>query len=131
MIKRLIQERQTQVRFIKFFIVGGTCYGLNVLFFSITKLFWMPSLAFTVAFVLSTGCHYSLNRFWALRSSRSDFHIQAIQYLVSVLMSYAISLTCFKLLSLKLGLGLTLAQALSIPPSTVVTFLVLNFWVFK
>jgi len=131
MFKRLLLDQQTQVRFIKFFVVGGTCYGLNVLFFNICKLFFLPSLAFTCAFILSTGCHYTLNRFWALRSSRSDFHIQAIQYLMSVLLSYGISIACFKYMSVKLGLGLTLSQALSIPPSTVVTFIILNFWVFR
>jgi hypothetical protein len=29
------------------------------------------------------------------------------------------------------GLGLGVAQALSIPPSTVVVFLILHFWVFR
>jgi len=131
MFKRLLLEQQTQVRFIKFFVVGGTCYGVNVLFFNLSKLFLIPSLAFTIAFILSTGCHYTLNRFWALKSARSDFHIQAIQYLISVMLSYGISFSCFKIMSAKLGLGLTLSQALSIPPSTVVTFIILNFWVFK
>jgi putative flippase GtrA len=131
MIKRLPIDRQTLVRFIKFFLVGGTGYGVSLLTFSLVKGVLKPNNAFTAAFVLSTAAHYLLNRFWALRSTRSDSWRQFAEYLFTVGLSYSISFGCFKLFSVYVGLGLGLAQALSIPPSTIVVFFILHFWVFR
>ncbi len=129
MLKRLLLDRQTQVRFIKFFVVGGTGYTVNVLSFTLIKGFLGPNWAFSAAFVISTTTHYSLNRFWALKSTRLDTGRQFLEYLGTVVISYLISLGSFSLFRTFLTLGL--AQALSIPPSTVVVFFILNFWVFK
>jgi len=131
MIKRLLLDRQTLVRFIKFFLVGGTGYGVSLLTFACLKGILSPNNAFTAAFIISTTAHYILNRFWALKSTRSDTLRQLVEYLLTVALSYSISLGCFKLLSSVGGLGLGVAQALSIPPSTVVVFLILHFWVFR
>jgi len=129
MFKRLLQDRQTQVRFIKFFVVGGTGYGVNVFSFTLIKGLIGPNTAFTAAFILSTTAHYCLNRFWALKSTRSDTGRQFLEYLGTVVISYIISLVAFTLFRTFLSLGI--AQACSIPPSTVVVFFILNFWVFR
>ena len=131
MIKRLLLKRQMQVRFIKFIVVGGMGYGVSLLSFAIFKGLLTPNVAFTVAFILSTSTHYYLNRFWALKSTRSDTGKQFIEYLLTVVLSYSISLGCFKLFRSLVGLDLGLSQALSIPPATVVVFFILNFWVFR
>ena len=131
MIKRLLLKRQMQVRFIKFIVVGGTGYCVSLLSFAIFKGLLTPNVAFTVAFILSTSTHYCLNRFWALKSTRSDTGKQFIEYLLTVVLSYSISLGCFKLFRSLVGLDLGLSQALSIPPATVVVFFILNFWVFR
>ena len=129
MLKRLLLDRQTQVRFIKFFIVGGTAYVVNIGCFAIVKSFLLPNISFTAAFLVSTATHYCLNRFWALKSTRTDKWRQFIEYLGTVVVSYMISIACFTLFRAYMSLGL--AQALSIPPSTIVVFVILNFWVFK
>ena len=131
MIQRLLLNRQTQVRFIKFFTVGALGYIVNVGFFNALKGNASANGAFTIAFIISTCSHYTLNRFWALRSVRSDSLRQFIEYLMTVVLSYAISWACFKGFHAGLGLSLGAAQALSIPPSTIVTFFILNFRVFK
>ena len=131
MIKRLLPQRQMQVRFIKFIAVGGTGYGVSLVSFAIFKGIFSANLAFTTAFVISTATHYCLNRFWALKSTRSDTLRQFCEYLLTVIVSYSISLGCFKLFRSYVGLDLGMSQALSIPPSTLVVFFILNFWVFK
>ena len=131
MIKRLLLHRQTQVRFIKFFTVGGTSYLVSILSFNFFKHIWGPNGAFNIAYFMSTATHYSLNRFWALRSTRNDTIKQFLEYLGTVVLSYSISFTCYKIFRTTFGLNLGLSQALSIPPSTLVTFFILNFWVFK
>jgi len=129
MFKRLLQDRLTQVRFIKYFVVGGTGYGVNVLSFTLIKGLGGPNTAFTAAFLISTATHYCLNRFWALKSTRADTGRQFLEYLGTVVISYVISLCSFTLFRTFLSLGL--AQACSIPPSTLVVFFILNFWVFR
>jgi len=131
MIKRLLLNRQLQVRFLKFFSVGGAGYCVAMVSFNLFKRVFKPNLAFTSCFLLSLATHYSLNRFWALKSSRSDTGRQLLEYLSTAAISYAISFSTFKILSVKLSLSLSWSQALSQPPSTIFTFLILNFLVFK
>jgi len=131
MIKRLLLNRQTQVRFIKFFTVGAIGYVVNIVSFNALKSNFKVNTAFTTAFIISTSTHYTLNRFWALRSARADSFKQFAEYLMTVVISYLISLVSFKVLYVFFQLNLGVAQALSIPPSTLVTFFLLNFRVFK
>lgn len=131
MIKRLLLNRQTQVRFIKFFTVGGTGYLVSIISFNLLKYLLGPNIAFNIAYFVSTATHYSLNRFWALRSTRLDTLKQFLEYLGTAALSYGISFTCFKLFRSEIGISLGLSQAFSIPPATLVTFFILNFWVFR
>jgi len=131
MIKRLLLNRQTQVRFIKFFTVGGTGYLVSIISFNLLKHLLGPNIAFNIAYFVSTATHYSLNRFWALRSTRLDTLKQFLEYLGTAALSYGISFTCFKLLRSEIGISLGLSHAFSIPPATLVTFFILNFWVFR
>jgi len=131
MFKSLLNNRQMHVRFVKFFIVGGTGYVVGFLSFNILKLVLSPNNAFSGCFLLSLAAHYSLNRFWALKSHRSDTLRQLIEYLAAAAVCYGISFSTFKFLNVSLGLNLMWSQALSQPPATLFTFFVLNFWVFK
>jgi len=130
MSKRLLPSRQTQVRFLRFFTVGGVAFIVNIGSFALFKFMLPPNVAFTLAFVLSVATHYSLNRFWALPSTRSDKIRQAIEYLCTTCVSYLISFSAFKLFNSVLGIGLGWSQALSVPPATIFVFFVLNYWVF-
>jgi len=131
MFKRIPMDRQTILRFIKFFIVGGTCYLVGVATFNLFKWLMAPNYAFSGSFLVSMATHYTLNRFWALKSHRTDNLRQLIEYLLTAAASYGISFSTFKILNLVYGFNLLWSQALSQPPATLVTFLVLNFWVFK
>ena len=130
MRKRLLPSRQTQVRFLRFFTVGGVAFIVNIGSFALFKFMLRPNVAFTLAFILSVATHYSLNRFWALPSTRSDKIRQALEYLCTTCVSYFISFSAFKLFNSLLGVGLGWSQALSVPPATLFVFFVLNYWVF-
>jgi putative flippase GtrA len=131
MFKRLVFNRQMQLRFLKFFIVGGLGYSIALASFNCFKLVLNPNIAFTASFLLSLVTHYSLNRFWALKSIRNDTCRQLLEYLATAAIGYIISFSSFKILNMELGLSLSWSQALSQPPATIVTFFILNFWVFK
>jgi putative flippase GtrA len=131
MFKAKLSDRQTQIRLVRFLVVGATAYGVQVLTITLFLHGMGPYLAFTLSFLCSTSTHYCLNRFWALPSSRHDTGRQLREYLGTVVLSYAINLGVFRLCVDGFGLGKIWATAIAVPPSTVVVFLLLNYRVFR
>lgn len=133
MIKAKLTDRETQVRFARFLVVGGTSYVVQVAVMKLTSeaIGLGTNVAFTLSFVCSSATHYVLNRFWALPSARADSWRQAREYLGTVAISYLINIGVFRLCLDVVGLGKIWATAVAVPPSTVVVFLLLNFRVFR
>jgi len=131
MFKIKLTDRATQVRFFRFLLVGGVAAGVQFATLAIWRRFLEPNAAFSLSFICSTATHYTLNRFWALRSTRSDTGRQFFEYLLTVAVSYLVNLAAFALCRGWLGLGVMWAAALAIPPSTLAVFLLLNFAVFR
>jgi putative flippase GtrA len=130
-IKRILTHRETQVRFFRFIMVGGTACLVQLVSM---KLFlgWLgTNEAFALSFICSTSTHYTLNRFWALPSPRGDTLRQLGEYLVTAALSFAINFSLFHLCLDVLGLDKLWSTAVSVPPSTLVVFLLLNYRVFR
>jgi len=87
--------------------------------------------AFTLSFLCSTSTHYTLNRFWALPSTRGDTLRQLGEYLAAAALSYVINLSLFRLCLDVFGWGKLWSTAVAVPPSTLVVFLLLNYRVFR
>jgi putative flippase GtrA len=123
---------ETRKRGIRFLVVGGTAYLVQ---YVTTAIFFRLGLStdvgFTLGFICSTTTHYSLNRFWALPSMRSDSWRQFREYLATSALSLAINYGLFHLCMDVFGLGRLLSTAIAVPPSTVVVFLLLNYRVFR
>jgi putative flippase GtrA len=131
MLKRILTHRETQVRFLKFLMVGGTAYLVQV---ASMKLFlgWLgTNTAFTLSFLCSTSTHYTLNRFWALPSTRGDTWRQLGEYFATAVLSYVINFSLFHLCLDVFGLDKLWSTAVAVPPSTLVVFLLLNYRVFR
>lgn len=124
-------SRATAIRFSRFLVVGGTAYAVQWLAMRFLSAAFATNLAFTLSFVCSTATHYTLNRFWALPSTRHDSWRQLGEYLGTAALSYAINFGLFRLCIDGLGMGPLWATAVAVPPSTVVVFLILNFRVFR
>ena len=131
MSKAKLTDRETQVRFARFLVVGGGSLGVQLAVVWLLKPWMGENLAFSISWVVSTATHYVANRFWALPSARHDTGKQLGEYLFTVGLSYAINLAAFRLLRDFLAMNVLLATALAVPPSTVVVFLLLNFRVFR
>jgi putative flippase GtrA len=131
MFKRILTHRETQVRFFRFLAVGGTACLVQV---ASMKLFlgWLgTNPAFTFSFICSTSTHYTLNRYWALPSTRADTWRQLGEYLATAALSFAINFLLFRLCLDIFGLDKLWSTAVAVPPSTVVVFLLLNYCVFR
>ena len=131
MLKANLTGRGTQVRFARFLVVGGTAYAVQVGAIRLFLLWLGTNAAFTLAFVAGTAAHYSLNRFWALPSARTDSLRQLQEYLGVAAVSFLINFSLFHLCLHVFGLGRIWATAVAVPPSTAVVFLLLNFHVFR
>jgi putative flippase GtrA len=112
-------------------VVGGTAYGIGVATMKLFLLKFGTDAAFTLSFLCSTSTHYSLNRFWAMPSMRTDAWRQGREYLFTAALSFVINYGLFHLCLDGLGLGKIWSQAIAVPPSTLVVFLILNYRVFR
>jgi putative flippase GtrA len=130
MFESLVTDRETQLRLLRFLVVGAGSALVQVAVLRALKARWGENIAFSVSWVISTTTHYFANRFWALPSGRHDTTQQLGEYLVAVALSYVINLGTFKLLRLRFKLSPTWATLWAIPPSTIVVFLILNYRVF-
>lgn len=131
MIKPILPSRETQVRFLRFLVVGGTAAVVQLSTLALFKLVLGPNVAFTLSFILATATHYSLNRFWALPSARRDTVQQLGEYLTTAGLSYLINLGLFRLCLSVIGLSVMWSAFVAVPPSTLVVFLLLNYRVFR
>lgn len=131
MFDSLLTDRETQLRLLRFLVVGGGSAVVQVFVLRALRARLGETWAFSVSWVVSTTTHYLANRFWALPSGRHDAVQQAGEYLVAVALSYVINLGAFKLLRLRFKLSPTWATVWAIPPSTIVVFLLLNYRVFR
>jgi putative flippase GtrA len=130
MFDSLLTDRETQLRLLRFLVVGAGSALVQVAVLRALKTRVGETLAFSISWVVSTTTHYFANRFWALPSARNDTAQQLGEYLVAVAVSYVINLAAFKLLRVRFKLSTTWATLWAIPPSTIVVFLILNFRVF-
>ena len=131
MLKAKLTDRPTQVRFARFLVVGGTAYLVQVATIKAFLGFTGTNLAFTGSFICSTATHYTLNRLWALPSTRVDVGRQFREYLGVAALSYLINFLLFHLCVDGFGINRVWATALALPPSTLVVFLLLNYRVFR
>ena len=130
MLDSLLTDRETQLRLLRFLVVGGGTALVQVAVLRALQARCGETLAFSLSWVVSTATHYFASRFWALPSGRNDAVQQLGEYLLAVVVSYLINLGAFKLLRNRFKLGVTWATLWAIPPSTAVVFLILNYRVF-
>jgi putative flippase GtrA len=126
-----LKPRETQIRLLRFIVVGGGSALLQLAIVAVLKRYMGETLAFSISWFLSAAVHYLANRFWALPSSRVDIGKQFGEYLFTLALSYAINLGAFMAFRHWVGMNVEWATLCAIPPSTIVVFLMLNYRVFK
>lgn len=90
-----------------------------------------PQPTFWVSYFVSLATHYGLNRFWALRSSRRDWHQQLVEYGLTAALGAGLQYGVFLLCFYRLGWNQFWSNAFSVPPSTIVVITILNYRVFR
>lgn len=116
-------------RFIKWFVVGGTCTVVDIFLFKYLYGEWRTVLlANLVDSILVVSFGYLANHYWAFKSTR-NLKSAAPRFLINLGLIYFLN-TLLVWSYLKLGLSPVWSKIFAIPIQAPITFLVLNFWVF-
>src|SRR5688572_30694034 len=84
MFDSLLTDRETQLRLLRFLVVGGGSALVQVAVLRMLRTRLGETVAFTISWAVSTTTHYFANRFWALPSTRDDTGRQLFEYLIAV-----------------------------------------------
>lgn len=120
-----------QVRFTRFLAVGIATGATQLGLLGLLGKELGSGIAFTIAYMSSILVHYFLNRFWALPSDRMDTKRQFTEYLMTVLLSYMLSLLGVQVLHRLFSVNLVLSALLAAVPTAIIVFIILNFRVFR
>jgi len=127
----MLPSKETQVRFLKSAAVGGAAFLVQSGVLWVLKRYIAATVAHDWAYGCSVVTHYSLNRFWALPSTREDSGRQILEYLGTVLVGWVIQRIGFWFFIHVVGLSIMWSNTLAIPPSTLAVLALLNLRVFK
>lgn len=131
MARRILPSRETQIRFFKSLTVGGTAFIVQMAAIWVLKGFLRPMHAFWTAWATSVATHYTLNRFWALRSARRDTGRQFLEYAGTVAIGWIIQTCVFKFCFSVVGLSIMWSTFFAVPPSTVAVIAIMHYHVFR
>jgi len=118
-------------RLFRFGIVGLTVMAV------FTGLNWMfghwlsKDLSFLLAYPPAVALHFWLNKTWTFGSARTDSTRQVSEYLLMVAVTFAIQAAVFKGLTTTTSLPGWAAAALSNLAQMLITFLAMQYRVFK
>jgi putative flippase GtrA len=127
----MLPSKEKQVRFFKSALVGGAAFVVQWVVLWVLKRSIAATVAHDWAYWCSVVTHYTLNRFWALPSSRQDSGKQFLEYLGTVLVGWVIQRIGFWFFIHVVGLSIMWSNTLAIPPSTIAVLALLNLRVFK
>lgn len=131
MLKAKLTDRATQVRFLRFVASGLAVMITQVGMLVLLARWWSDTAAFIGSYAVAVAVHYLLNRFWALRSSRTDHTKQTGEYALIVAGSFVVNFCLFQGGVRIFHLTPAWAALVTNPPTTLIVFLILNFRVFR
>jgi putative flippase GtrA len=126
-----LRRRHNWEQLVKFCIVGGTGYVVNLAVYSllvgIFEIHYIP--AAVCSFVVAVTNNYTLNRHWTFRAQRGHVAYQGARFLVVSTLALGANLIVLHLL-VSAGLGEIPAQAIAIVLVTPINFVGNKLWSF-
>ncbi len=116
---------------LRYCIVGGTGYLVNLVAFLIADRSTPYTVAFVIAFVLAATCNFSLNRAWTFRVSHGVPHHQYARFLTVSGVALCLDLAVLRALVEAGGMAKVPAAALAILVAMPVSFLGNKLWTFQ
>jgi putative flippase GtrA len=126
-----IRRRHNWEQLVKFCIVGGTGYVVNLAVYTalvtILDVHYIP--AAVCSFLVAVTNNYTWNRLWTFRAHRGHVAYQGMRFLVVSTLALGANLLVLHLL-VRLGLDEVLAQAIAIVLVTPINFVGNKLWSF-
>ena len=129
---RRLSSHGIPTQFLKFCVVGGSGYVINLLAY--TALLHAAGFSYLLAaagaFILAATNNYTWNRLWTFRAERGGIALQGTQFLVVAGAALSANLLLLRVL-VELGIGPVPAQATAIVLVTPLNFLGNKVWTFQ
>jgi putative flippase GtrA len=126
-----IRRRHNWEQLVKFCIVGGTGYVVNLAVYTVLvtvlDVHYIP--AAVCSFLVAVTNNYTWNRLWTFRAQRGHVAYQGMRFLVVSTLALGANLLVLHLL-VRLGLDEVLAQAIAIVLVTPINFVGNKLWSF-
>ena len=116
---------------LRYCVVGGTGYVVNLVAFLIADRSMTYTLAFSLAFVLAATSNFVWNRLWTFRVRHGVPHHQYVRFLTVSAMALCLDLAVLRALVEAGGMAKVSAAALAILVATPVSFLGNKLWTFQ
>lgn len=122
----------TWVQLLKFGLVGGSGYLINLLVFTLlsSNLGIHHAIAAVGAFAVAVSNNFLWNRYWTFGPGEGASHLQAARFFAVSLASLGINLVVLEILVSSRGVGELTAQAIAVAVAMPFNFLGNKLWTF-
>jgi dolichol-phosphate mannosyltransferase len=126
-----LRSHHNWLELMRFCVVGGSGYVINVGLFTILYHDVPYAIAFVIAFVVAATNNFIWNRVWTFKIEHGVPHVQYARFLAVSLLALGIDLVCLALLVEQAGMRKPVAAAISIVVATPISFLGNKLWSFR
>lgn len=125
-----LRRRHNWVQLVKFGVVGGTGYVINLAVFA-ALLGWGAHVAAAISFVVSAASNYWWNRHWTFVGQKGSFAMQGMRFYIVSAVSFAFNQLWLVVFIDWLHWREVLSQAIAIVLVTPLNFLGNKLWSFR
>jgi putative flippase GtrA len=126
-----VRRPDNWMQVLRYCVVGGTGYVVNLVAFLIADRSMTYTLAFSLAFVLAATSNFVWNRVWTFQVRHGVPHHQYVRFLTVSAMALCLDLAVLRALVEAGGMAKVSAAALAILVATPVSFLGNKLWTFQ
>jgi putative flippase GtrA len=126
-----IRSHHNWLELIRFCVVGGSGYVINVGLFTIAYKHMAYPIAFVLAFIVAATNNFIWNRVWTFKVEHGVPHVQYARFLAVSVLALAIDLIALTFLVEVVGMHKTVAAAIAIVVATPISFLGNKLWSFR
>ena len=126
-----IRRPSNWLELVRFCVVGGSGYIINVGIFWLAYRHLPYMVAFIISFTVAATSNFIWNRVWTFKIEHGEPHVQYARFLAVSLLALVIDLISLALLVEVFGVHKPVAAAIAIVVATPVSFLGNKLWSFR
>jgi putative flippase GtrA len=118
-------------RAVKFCVVGALVCAVDFAAIWLFKQFLPRLAAVSLAYFIAVAVHFCLNKWWVFDARREVHAAELGRYLVTVLACWLCTVGVVSFALHFITANIFAAKAMALPPTTVLGFLLMRFFVFR